>query len=815
MKLLKSLAATAAVASALAAVADGTLKIDVNNPSIKVSPMLYGIFFEEINRAGDGGINAEMLQNTSFDDAGDWVQGWVIAGPEAELEKSLPMNKRNPVNLKAKFKAGDALENWGFANWRWDRNPEHHSPEIAVKKGEKYNFSFWARGPKNAASFSFQVTDVSGKAYSEPASVKVGGQEKWKKYSGSFVATETGRQCRFVMKSESDAEMLLDTFSLKPAKTWKGHGLRPDLMEKLAAMKPAFVRFPGGCFVEGLTFEGRAQWKHSIGPIEERVSQMNLWGYMCSNTLGLYELLIMCEDLGAEPLYVINCGNGHGKGPNFKNDKYSVSLEDMEPFIQDALDFIEYCNGPADSKWGSLRAKAGHPKPFNLKYLEIGNENGWDELYTEHYRIMAKRIMAKHPDIKLVCNDMNETFRKTPDDLQPEIVDPHMYASAAQFMRQLDRFDKHEGPKQYFGEYACAVGAGKGNMLAAAAEAAMMARGIEPNSDFVPMASYAPLFCREGWTGFCPNMIWFDQDRSYGTPSYWVQLLFARNVPTRILPNEFDAELPEPDPVMGGIGIGGWQTQNEYKDLEVKTPDGKILYKPDLSKGLGPEWNREQGEWSVKDGIIVQTQMIDNTRAFVYTNDWCEYDFTCKVRKTAGNEGFRFYFASRQGAVNLWSVGTWGGYTSLIEGDGYEKIPGKEYKVEMNRWYEAKMEVRRGGVKVYIDGNLVQEASVSKTPQYACGTGIDEKTGETIVKFVNVHRDPVKIHVSLGGKKGALSGVAYTLKGNATDENTLDEPNKIRPTKKSVKFTNSTFDYTFPGTSVTVMRLKQDKGAKR
>lgn len=804
----KSFAALSLVLAAqlgASAFAGGTLDIDVAHPGIKVSPMLYGIFFEEINRAGEGGIWAEMLQNTSFDDDHAYAKAWSAKDCAIEVSREMPMHERNPRHLKAKFRPGGSIANYGFANWHW-RKPDQAAevtPELYVAKGEKYNLSFFAR-TKGRVELKVAVAGPGDGNLAEGV-VAVAGND-WKKYEVELEATDTSREARLVITCPDEREVNFDVFSMMPAKTWKGLGFRPDLMAMLERMRPAFVRFPGGCFVEGWCHAERNRWKDSIGPVEKRIPQRNTWGYNNTLALGFHEYLLMCEALKAEPLFVINCGQGHNNGDN---RLYCVPMDEMEPFAQDALDAIEYCNGPVTSKWGALRAKAGHPEPFNLKWMEIGNENEWHPGYAERYKFMEQRILAKYPEMKLISNGMNSDFDRMPESERPWMIDPHMYDTPEAFMRNVTRFDKHEGPLQYFGEYAVTAGGGNGNMRGAVSEAAMMARGLEKNSDFVTMSSYAPLFNRKGWTGWRPDAINFDQSQAYGTPSYWVQCMFAQNRPDRILEEKLEVALPPPEPVTGGIGIGGWQTANEFKDLKVTSVDGTVLYAPKFEGGgLGQEWKERRGTWSVKDGVIVQSEECNDSRAFVFGDGWTDYDFTCKVRKTGGKEGFRVFFASKRGDFNSWNVGGWGNTRSAVEGNLFSAC-GSGLTVEEGRWYDLKVCVRKDSLKIYLDGEVSVDTKSRNFPQYAAGAGLDEKTGETIVKFANIHTEPVAIRVRLNGaKKGKVKARILTIQGGQLDENSFDEPEKMIPVKSTATFGANEFDYTFPACSVTVMRLK-------
>ena len=379
----------------------------------------------------------------------------------------------------------------------------------------------------------------------------------WKTYRLSLTSAETDPKARLAIYATQPGTVWLDMVSLFPKATWKDrpNGLRLDLAEMLVGLRPAFVRFPGGCWVEGEVLGDALRWKTTIGPISDRRTQWNLWKYHSTNGLGFHEYLELCEDLGAEPLFVINCGMSH---------KENVPMDKMAEWVQDAIDAtIEYANGPDDSKWGAMRIKAGHPKPFDLKYLEIGNENG-GKAYEERYALIYDAIKAKYPKMNLIA-DLWEG--KAPVTRPLEILDEHYYFSPEFFIANAHRYDSYDrkGPKIYVGEYAVTQGCGLGNLRAAIGEAAFMT-GMERNSDVVILASYAPLFANVNHKTWNPNLINFDGSRVYGTPSYYAQKMFSENRGDVVLPAAVEI-LPKTasKPIRGQIGLGTWATQGRIQ----------------------------------------------------------------------------------------------------------------------------------------------------------------------------------------------------------------------------------------------------------
>ncbi len=800
----------------------GSITIDTANPGIQVSPTLYGAFFEDINRAGDGGIYAEMIQNRSFEDNNGFAIAWFARSVALSLDRDKPINPNNPTALKVISEADGMVWNAGFignvqgtraraTRPDWQKRQENAPGQIFVEKGKKYDFSVFARAENTLPlTVSLITTAYDGEKASAKnpmgkvlatAKIKVG--TDWKKHTLELTPNDTASDAYLVISSGEKATYYLDMVSLFPRDTWKGrpNGLRADLMEHIAAMKPAFIRFPGGCYVEGELKDDRAVWKDTIGPVEERKGQWNFWQYLVSNGLGYHEGLQMCEDLGAEPLFVINCGMGH---------KYNIPLEEMGPFVQDALDAIEYANGPVDSKWGALRAKHGHPAPFKLKYIEIGNENG-GKPYQERYPLFAEAIKAKYPEMRIIATQNTPNYKN-------DMVDDHMFSGPGRFRSDANRFDKtdRKGPQIYFGEYAVTSEAGLGNLRGALAEAAFMT-GMERNSDVVIMSSYAPLMRRVGWEAWNPNAIVFDQSRSYGTPSYWVQRIFSLNRADRNLNVNVDIKPQEPGKLRGGVGLTTWGTNVEFKDFKVEK-DGKVIFSPDFQKDLGgfrvisATGGRliPPSEWKVGNGVLTSTR---EKPAIVVAGepDWSNYTVSVKARKLRGPDGFGITFArdaeERSGGVGF-------GNRSNTHGLNHPNISVKNVrgKVETDRWYEVKIEVSDDNVKCYFEGEKVFDTNtVPEKNTVAAVAGLDRKTGEKILKFVNVRTEAVCLSVKTGGgASGAARGKAITLtSASQNDENSFAEPVKIAPKESTFEAANGQdFNYTFPANSVTILRWK-------
>ncbi|OOQ57995.1 alpha-L-arabinofuranosidase C-terminal domain-containing protein [Mucilaginibacter pedocola] len=539
-KLLPSVAFAAALLQA-AAQSPKTYTIDAAMPKAQISPNMYGIFFEDINLAADGGVYAELVKNRSFE-FGTPLMGWKeqqTGGASGKLEV-IDRTAERPENAHyLRVKADAATGSYGLANEGFRG--------MGITKGEVYNFTITAR--KTTAAFITMTVElrdakgnVIGKGSLTPTSAA------WQKYKVNFTASATEDKASLYVLLKGKGTLEMDMVSLFPQHTWKQRpgGLRADLVQKIADMKPGFLRFPGGCIVEGRDLANRYQWKKSIGAIDKRETLINRWNteftqrstpdYYQSFGLGFMEYFMTAEDIGATPLPILNCG----MACQF-NTGQLVPVDQLDPYIQDALDLIEFANGGADTKWGKLRTDLGHPKPFNLKLLGVGNEQ-WGEQYIERWKLFTKAIKAKYPYVSIVSSvgpfpegeeftRLDKFFRSQHADL----LDEHYYKSPKWFLDNAKRYDNYDrsGPKIFAGEYAAhstltGDALKKNNWESALAEAAFMT-GLERNADVVRMASYAPLFAHvDGWQ-WAPDLIWFDNLRSYATPNYYVQQLYSLN----------------------------------------------------------------------------------------------------------------------------------------------------------------------------------------------------------------------------------------------------------------------------------------------
>jgi alpha-L-arabinofuranosidase len=530
--------------------------VQADKPSGEVSPNMWGIFFEDINLGADGGLYAELVKNRSFEFFKP-LTGWKITGGKSMYgvnyggeitvinrpEKQATNPRFMRVVLENNSKGSLGLTNEGFRG-------------MGIKKGLRYDFSILYQQKSAKSKLHLELINQKGEIIGSEAFTPKETGENWQKGEVSFVATATEQKAKLNIWFEGNGKLDIDMISLFPSDTWKGRkgGLRADMVQILADLKPGFIRFPGGCIVEGHDLSVRYQWKKTIGVVEDRKLIINRWNYEIAHRptpdyfqtfgLGFYEYFLMAEEIGAAPLPILNCG----MACQF-NSAELAPMSDLDPYIQDALDLVEFANGSVTSKWGKIRAEMGHPAPFNMKMLGVGNEN-WGPQYVERLKVFQEKIKAKYPEIKLIGSSgitsegemfdfLNGNLRK----MKVEFVDEHYYARPEWFLANANRYDNYDrksNSKVFAGEYAgqsdrVVSPDNQNNWQTALAEAAFMT-GLERNADVVAMASYAPLFGHiDGWQ-WKPNLIWVDNLQVMPTPNYQVQKMYSNYKGTQIIP---------------------------------------------------------------------------------------------------------------------------------------------------------------------------------------------------------------------------------------------------------------------------------------
>lgn len=803
------------------------VKVDAEGKQVKVSPDLYGIFYEEINHAGDGGLYAEMVQNRTLEENelsdgmrledgsvvtdNGWRYRWKpqneLLGwsPVAEdgakvwifLDGTNPLNDKSPHSLKVDVKKADGKA--GVANeGYWG---------MSVVDGENYLLSFYARSEKKVP-LTVTLESADGKTVYAKTKIKgVGGD--WKQYNCTLTAKDTDPKARLVIGFEEPVTMWFDIVSMFPEKTYKNRipGMRADLMGKLEELQPKFLRFPGGCVVEGCTLDNRIQWKETIGDIAERPGHWDLWGYRATDGLGFHEFLQMAEDLNAETMYVCNVGMSCQARRSEVAD-----VDDIKNiYLQETLDALEYAMGPVDSKWGALRAKNGHPEPFKVKYVEIGNENNGPD-YHRAYNIFYPAIKAEYPDVITIAD---QPIPNSP----MEIIDEHFYVEPDWFFANMHRYDTYDrkGPKIYVGEYAVNRGVGSGNLLGALSEAAFM-MGMENNSDIVVMASYAPLFENVNDREWAVNLIRFDSSRVLGRSSFYVQKMFAEHLPTVMLETSVSGlKEQEPPAPNGRIGLRTWRADASFKDIRV-TKGNEVLYTSNFGQDA-EEWRPRQrsGEWIVENGIYRQTDPeATDTLTLAGDEQWQDYTLELKAKRNGGAEGFMIVFRNQGREHIQWNIGGWSNTQHAIQvvtGGSAMIATQKAGSVEIGRWYDVKIVLKGYNVQCFLDGKEIHNAEVirKQAGNFFANAGIDKASNEVVVKLVNANKDSRDVQVDLSGfgKIGKTARVITLSGDDPEDENSLDEPMKISPVESTFTEADSKFTYTVKPWSVTVLRMQK------
>ena len=581
------------------------MTVDVAKPTAKIQPTMYGIFFEDINFGADGGLYAELVKNRSFEFPQPFV-GWVPFG-NVTIQSENPCFDRNPhyvrvVNDGRLLRAG--LDNEGFTG-------------IGLKQGEEYRFSVYTR-TLDAGSMKLSIELVRADG-SNPLKkeIEIKGNE-WKKQTVILKSpfTDAHARLRIVLLTKGTVDM--DHISLFPVKTWKGreNGLRTDLAQALYDLNPGVFRFPGGCIIEGNSLATRYQWKNSVGPVENRPLNENRWNYTFKHKafpdyfqslgLGFYEYFLLSEDIGAEPLPVISCG----LSCQYESNEI-VPLDELDPYVQDALDLIEFANGDVNTTWGKVRSEMGHPEPFNLKMIAVGNEQ-WDKVYVERLEVFTKAIREKYPNIKVIGSSGPSASGDKFDYLWPEmkrvgvdLVDEHYYMEPKWFLENAKRYDSYDrkGPKVFAGEYAAHDHpTGKANNLFAALSEAAFMTGLERNADVVHLATYAPLFAHVDAWQWNPDLIWYDNLRMMRTPNYYVQQMYGMNAGTDVLRLHMDGE-----PVAGQDSL--------YATAALDAPTGEIILKL-VNVGAKPS------DVKIDFNGLKKRQLVSGSCIYLQNDDW-------------------------------------------------------------------------------------------------------------------------------------------------------------------------------------------------
>ena len=790
------------------------VEVNLADKRAQVSPTLYGIFFEDINHAADGGLYAELIRNRSMEFSTAQPDGWEPLDSHLELCREGLLNQAQTQALRVRvLVAGGGVRNTGY----WG---------IGVRRGTQYRLSLWVRTEEGKPGHL--TAALRGKDGTLLGSTVLQGKvnKKWRKLEAVITATGDDPQAEFVLTAEKPCTMVLDVVSLFPP-TYKNrpNGCRRDLAEMLEALHPAFMRFPGGCVVEGnVKPENAWHWERTVGPIECRPGHMNAnWGYPSTDGLGFHEYLQLCEDLGAKPLYVVNVGIWHGG---------CTPLDSLQGWIDECLAALEYANGPVTSRYGRMRAENGHPAPFGIAYVEIGNENynyhmqdnsDQSDHYPERYRMFYDAIKARFPQVQCIGNvESWGTDAPTWRNGHPvDILDEHYYRSPQWFVGQYHRFDHYDrqGPVIYPGEYAVTQNFGQnGNMNAALGEAVFM-MGMENNSDIVRMSSYAPIFINENHSQWHPDMIRVNSAQAFGTPSYWVQQLFPTHVGTRVVGSQLEWSLPRPvgvrrrQPVQ--VGMGTWATGATFRNAQVIVDGDTLDVAP--SQAWATAFPKQLGEWTYSQETYSQASAAQGTaRLCPVSIRGDRYSWRVEARKDSGDEGFLllFDYADRQNYC-WFNVGGWGNTQSAIEQTASgqkDKMPGERRgRIESGVWHTLQVDVDRDSVWCRVDGQVWCQGVLTGGDMhgiYSTST-LDERTGTLHTKVVNLGSASTDGTLRLQGGHATRATITRLAAPRGTDENTMQDPMRVSPVEveAQVEQEGTAIPFSVPPFSISILSV--------
>ncbi len=793
-----------------------TVTVQAGQPGAVVSSNLFGIFFEEINFGGEGGLYGEMVRNRAFYNPSSALFWTLVTNGSAagsmSVDPAMPLNTNLPNSLKLTMTSGTGNLGAGNSGF-WG---------MSVQAGATYNLSFYAAASNNySGPIGARLESANGgTVYAQTA---IGGLTTgWQKFSASLVASSSDNNARLVVSLSQPGTVWLDVVSLFPAATFynRTNGLRLDLANMLVALHPSFLRFPGGNYIESNTSTNAVRWKKTIGDIAQRPGHLNdSWGYWSTDGFGAHEFFQFCEDLGMQPLYGINAGLMLGYNGNTNN---TIPLDQMGPWVQDAVDLIQYATGDTNTTWGAQRAANGHPAPFQMNMMEIGNENG-GTYYDERYSLFYDAIKSNYPNIKLATSG---NWGGGPPTSRPrDISDEHYYSSPGTFIGYATKYDNYSrsGPKVFVGEYAVTSGYGTyGNLAAALGEAAFMT-GMERNSDIVAMASYAPLFGNVNSLQWKPDLIYYNSSQAFGTPSYYVQKLFSNNRGDVVLPADvvIATNVPVAAP-HGAMGVGSWSTSVQYTNIVV-TSNGVTLYQSDFVNQGTNGWRVYNGAWSTNAGLYQQTSAgTTDCRTTTGDTNWANYTITLQARKVSGSEGFLVLFNWTDDNNWTWfNIGGWGNTLDGVEQNvaGAKTILGTRNtdNIAANTWYYIRIvlsgtraQCYLGTNSVQVATNLVQNVTVpSATSGLLVSSTYAAAAGQVIIKAVNANSAPMSTTFNLPGVNSiAPNGTLIQLtSASVTDENSFASPAYVSPVTNTIAASSTNFTVTLPANSLSILRL--------
>ena len=812
------------------------LNIRTREKRFPVAPDLYGLFFEDISHAGDGGLYPEMLRNRSFEDSllpdgcttndggrtfvsptgwidefnnGEGMNKWLRDDPvpptpipawyaedaEMALDAGNVLNDRRRVSLRATFTPGGCVRNIGYQG-------------IAQEAGKAYAFYMFAKADREAA-LSLTIEEKGQVIASADIAVRPG---DWARYDAAFTAGATTQHAELCIRCETAATVWFGFTSLMPVDTFMGHGLRRDLAEKLRDMHPAFLRFPGGCIVEGFSMETVWYFRNMVGPVWERPSHWLLWHYRTTNGLGFHEYLQLCEDLNAAPLFVCNCGmTCQARKPHFFDDAEQADM------VDDILNALEYALGPADSRWGGLRARMGHEAPFRLNYLEIGNENFGPE-YERRFDLVKQAVLEKYPQLTIITNDRGRTRR-----LEADLADDHYYNTPEFFAENIGLYDRYDRNAWdvFVGEFA--VNATYEGQLRAAIGEAMFIVGFERNQDKVRLSAYAPLFQHAHYGSWFPNLIIYDNARSFAIPSYYCWRLFGGSRGDSVVASEEEVKtlyydlhgLPAlsgddgvrfRDPVWNGAPV------TPSRNVMARTePDGDgaltIRFVPDPEMRMLPE--------KVYPLVTLGEDLSCREGSFE-VDAYCEAGKDIALGILVAPKPLSYYDRTNPNPFDRWGmrfleVSRWilsGGKSRVARGSLRlnDLSAPKDVHLHMNAYNHLKYTVSGHTLTLEVNDEFVDAVELPHYP--AMGTVATDTEDSVIVKIVNFADAPEPVEIALDCEVEPEYTVGL-LTGSAADENSLDAPTNVHDVRLQADGAGRTFVYEAPALSVNVLTLRK------
>ncbi len=770
------------------------------NETYKELGDLYGLFFEDINHAADGGLYAELVQNRSFEfdkiDKEDYHSFTAWEKSEDAVWKigtKNPLHAENVHYVRVQAKKDSFIRNLGF------------NSGIFVEAGKNYDFSVWARMTEknNAAEAKFLVSvieeDGTVCALADcPVTITT---EAWTKYELMLTAVKTTTAGRLQITFAEECTVDMDMVSLFPQSTFLGKkgGLRRDIAEALQEMKPKFMRFPGGCLTHDGNLNDKARnsmyrWRRTLGPVEQRPTWRNNWRYNQTLGLGYFEYFCFCEEIGAKPLPVVPAGFNPHKGEG-------VPLSEIDEWVQETLDLIEFANGDENTTYGKIRAEMGHPAPFGLEYLGVGNEEIGDGFF-ERYPYFHKAIREHYPEIKIIntagpfaVGEGYDAGWESAKKYGSDLVDEHYYSSPEWFLGNMHHYEDFDenGPKVFLGEYAS-----WGNTYYnAIVEAAYMTHLEKAKA--VALACYAPMLANVDYVNWRPDMLWFDNHRIMKTPNYHVQKMFMVNQGTAAVRYETEdlseiIRLSETETLPGAVAIAGNDVEGRIWDIKIKEQSsGREAIVTELPEFAVTKENKEH--------------LLKEVYAEVY-----ELEF--KFKRTAGRKGLKIFVGKNETENTLWEFGGWDNWDcnimSSFHGRG-STISHRIFHVE-DAEYTLRMEVNGRSIRTYVNGVLWND-TVNRLPEieelYVSTSVEKQENGDrTILKAVNLTGEAKTVALCLEGVQRTVADITELSGYALTEENTLDNPNQVVPKEKTVVVEANTLNYTFPPHSVTVLSFR-------